>query len=53
MEAFERREVAVSELVHALTGGEVAEPVLPEIDERVSVEQRRRRRRDEHLPAVP
>ena len=52
MEAFERREVAVSSW-YTRSRAEVAEPVLPEIDERVSVEQRRRRRRDEHLPAVP
>ena len=52
IEAPERREGAVAELVDALGRGEVLEAVLAEIDERVALEQRRGRRGDEDLPAV-
>ena len=48
----ERRELALAELVEANRAIEVLEPVLPEIAERLRVEQRRRRRRDEDLVAV-
>jgi hypothetical protein len=53
MERRERREVVVAELVDALGGGQVLEPVLAEVAEAVrAVKERGGRGRDEHLTAV-
>ena len=51
VEALEGGEVAVSELVDALGGGEVLEPVLAEVSE-LELDERSGGGRDEHLPAV-
>jgi len=52
VEAFQRRKVVVSELEDALGGGEVLQAVLPEVRE-LELDERRCRRRDEHLATVP
>ncbi len=51
VEAPERRELAVAELIHALRRAEVFEAVLPEVGQ-LDIDERRRRGRDEHLAAV-
>ena len=51
VEALERRKLAVSELVDALGGREILEPVLAEVCE-PELDELSRRGRDEHLPAV-
>ncbi len=59
VQALQRREVVVAELVDPLGSGQVLEPVLAEVAQRrdvrqpVRCEQRRGRGGDQHLPAVP
>ena len=52
VEALQRRECAVTELVDALRGREILEAMLAEVDEPVRPDERGRRRGDQHLPAV-
>ena len=51
VQALERGEVGLSELVDALGSDEVLEPVLAEVSQLV-LDELRSRGRDEHLPAV-
>ena len=52
MQALERREVVVSQLVDALGRGQVLQPVLAEVAQAVGARERRRWRPRQHLPAV-
>ena len=53
VERFERRELAVAELVEPLGRRQVLEPVLAEVAQAVGARRAPRRLRDEHLAAVP
>src|SRR5207253_10375451 len=52
VQALERRKLAAPKLVDALGRGEVLEPVLAEITQRIQLNEGRSGRRDKHLPAV-
>ena len=52
IQTFQRRERAVTELVHALERGEILEAVLAEVAEPVRPDERCRRGSNEYLPAV-
>ena len=52
VQGFERREVVFAELEDPLRRAQVLEPVLTEVTEPAGVDERGRRRRDEHLSAV-
>ena len=52
VERLQRRKLVFTELVDPLGSAEILEPVLAEIAELGGVDERRRHRRDEHLPAV-
>ncbi len=52
VEALERRELRLAELVDPLRRGEVLQPVLAQVAHRRGIDQPRRRGGDERLPAV-
>jgi hypothetical protein len=52
VEALQRGEPTLAELVDPLRRGQVLQPVLAEIEQLVRVDELARRLRDEHLPAV-
>ena len=53
VERLQGRELVAAELENPLWRAQVLEPVLAEVAQFVPVDERRRRSRDEHLPAVP
>ena len=52
VQRLERRELVVAELVDPLRRAQVLEPVLAEVAQLGGLDERGRRRRNEHLPAV-